>query len=130
MYVIKDGLIKHFSRIYKFCKGDLNKFFLLLRKDVYPYEYLDSQERFDETSLPPKKVFYGELNLENITDEDYEHAQKLWKVFGIKNIGEYHDLYVQSDISLLSDVFRNFRVKCIEIYELDSAHFLSAPELA
>ena len=87
---------------------------------------MDSQERFGETSLPDKKAFYSELNLEDITDKDYEHAQKLWGVFGIKNLGEYHDLYVQSDILLLEDVFESFRDMCIEIYELDPAHFLSA----
>ena len=91
---------------------------------------MDSWERFDETSLPDKEAFYSELNLEDITDKDYEHAQKVWKVFGIKNLGGYHDLYVQSDTLLLADVFENFRNKCIEIYELDPAHFLSAPGLA
>ena len=91
---------------------------------------MDSWERFDETSLPNKKAFYSELNLEDITDKDYEHAQKVWKVFGIKNLGEYHDLYVQSDTLLLADVFENFRNKCLEIYELDPIYFVSAPGLA
>ena len=77
-----------------------------------------------------KKTFYSELNKEGNTDEDYAHAQKVWKVFVIKNLGKYHDLYVQSDILLLADVFENFRDKCIEIYKLDTAHFLSAPGLA
>ena len=117
-------------RIYKFCNDDINKFVLLLRKGVYPYEYMDSWERFDETSLPDKEAFYSELNLEDITDKDYEHAQKVWEVFGIKNFGEYHDLYVQCDTLLLADVFENFRDKGIEIYELDPAHFLSALGLA
>ena len=90
---------------------------------------MDSSETFDKTSLPNKEAFYSELNLEDITDEDYEHAQKVWKVFGIKNLGGYHDLYVQSDTLLLADVFENFRNKCIEIYELDPGHFLSAPGL-
>ena len=80
----KDGLIKKFPRIYKFCNGDLNKFVLLLRKGVYPYEYIDSWERFDETSLPDKEALYTELNLKDIADEDYEHAQEVWEVFGIK----------------------------------------------
>ena len=87
------------------------------------YEYMDSWKWFDETSLPDKKAFYGELNLEDITDKDYEHAQKVWKVFEIKNLSEYHDLCVQSDTLLLADVFENFRDKCIEIHELDAAHF-------
>ena len=83
-----------------------------------------------KTSLPDRKVFYSELNKEGITDEDYAHAQKVWKVFEIKNLGEYHDLYVQSDGLLLADVFEKFRDKSIKIYKLDPTHFLSAPGLA
>ena len=70
------------------------------------------------------------MNLEDITDEDYSHAQKVWNEFEIKNIGEYHDLYVQSDTLLLADAFEKFRETCIEISQLDPAHFLSAPGLA
>ena len=122
--------IRNFPNTYRFCIGDLNKFILFLRKGVYPYEYMDTWEKCDETQLPDKKAFYSKLDLEDITDKDYEHAQKVWKVFGIKNLDEYHDLYVQSNTLLLADVFENFRDKCIEIYELDPAHFLSAPRLA
>ena len=114
---------------YKFCNGNLNKFGLLLRKGVYPFEYIDSWERFNETSLPPKKCFYSELNLEDISDKDHSHAQKVWEEFEIRNLGEYHDLYVQTGTSLLADVYEKFRDKCIEIYELDPSHFLSAPGL-
>ena len=89
---------KNFSTLYKFCNGDLNKFFLLLRKGIYPYQYLDSWERFDENTIPHKEAFYSKLNLENITDKDYEHVKKVWKAYEIKNLGEYHDLYVQCDI--------------------------------
>ena len=124
------GSIKNFPTLYKFCNGDLNKFFLLLRKGIYPYEYIDSWERFDENTIPPKEAFYSELNLENITDKDYEHVKKVWEAFEIKNLGEYHDLYVQCDIFLLAVAFENFGNKCIEIYGLDPAHFLSAPGLA
>ena len=74
---------------------------------------MDSWERFNETSLPPKESFYSEFNLENIIDKDYLQAQK----------GEYHDLYVQTDTSLLADAFEKFRDKCIEIYGLDPSHF-------
>ena len=91
---------------------------------------MDSWERFDETSLPDKESFYSNFNLESITDEDYMHAQKVWKVFKIKNLDEYHDLYVQSDTLLLADVYENFRDVCIGIYKLDPAHFLSTPGLA
>ena len=100
--------IKHFPILYQFWNGDLNKFFLLLGKGFYPYEYKYSWEKFDETSIPLKDAFYSELNLENITDEDYAHIQKVWEVFEIKKLGEYHDLYVQSDALLLADVFENF----------------------
>ena len=71
-----EGLIKKFSSVYRFCNGDLNKFILLLRKGVYPYECMDSWEKFDGTTLPPKEDFYSKLNLEDISDEDYAHAQK------------------------------------------------------
>ena len=70
---------------------------MLLRKDVYSYEFIDSWEKFDETTFQSKEVFYNNLNLENISDEDYAHAQKVWDVFEMKNLGEYHDLYVQSE---------------------------------
>ena len=123
-------LIEKFHNAYQLCNKDLNKFALLLREGVYPYEYMDSQEKFNEESLPNKESFYSELNKKGITDEDYVHAQKVWKVFKIKNLGEYHNLYVQSDTSLFADVFENFRDKCKEIYELDPAHFLSAPGLS
>ena len=123
-------LSEKFPNTYQFCNRDLNEFSLLLRKGVYPYEYMDSWEKFNETELPDKESFYSELNKEGITDEDYVHAQKVWDVFEIKNLGEYHDLYVQSDAILLAEVYENFRDKCIEIYQLDPAHFLSAPGLA
>ena len=69
--------IKIFPTLYKFCIGDLNEFFLLLRKDIYPYEYIDSWERFDENTIPLKEAFYSELSLENITDKDYMHVKKV-----------------------------------------------------
>ena len=103
---------------------------MLLRKGVCPYEYIDSWERFNEATLPNKKAFYSKLSLQDITDEDYLHTQKVFEEFKLKNLGKYHDLYVQSDTLLLVDVFENFRNKCIEIYELNPAHCLSAPGLA
>ena len=125
-----DGLIKKFPSVYKFCNGDLNKFVLLLRKGVYPNEYMDSWQRFNETSLPDKKAFYSKLNEEGISNIDYAHSRKVWEVFEIKNQREYHDLYVKSNTLLLADIFENFRGKCIEIYKLDPTHFVSVPELA
>ena len=97
---------------------------MLLRKGVYPYEYIDSWERFDETSLPDKEAFYINLNMEDITDVDYMLAKRVFKNLSNKNLGYYHDLYVQSDTILLVDVFENFRNICIKVYELDTVHFL------
>ena len=91
---------------------------------------MDNWERFNETLLPNKEAFYSNLNMEDITDTDYTHANKVFKEFKIKHLGGYHDLYVQSDTLLLADVFENFRNMCIKVYELDPAHFLSAPGLA
>ena len=108
-------LIERFPSIYQFCNDELNKFIISIRKGVFPYEYMDSWEKFNETALPPKKDFYSNLNLENISDEDYVHAQKVWDVFKTKNLGEYHDLYVQIDTLLLADIFENFTNMCLNI---------------
>ena len=91
---------------------------------------MDSWERFNKILLPDKNFFYSELNLEDITDKDYAHAQKVFEEFKLKNLSDYHDFYVRSDTLLLADVFENFTNKCIEIYELDPVHFLSGPGLA
>ena len=88
-------LIKRFSNAHKFFNNDLNKFILLLRNGVYLYEYMDSLGRFDETSLPDKEPFYSKLYLEDITDKDYAHAQKLFEELKLKKLGDYHDLYVK-----------------------------------
>ena len=115
--------IKNFLIMYQFCNGDLNQFVLLLRKGLYHYEYMDSCERFNETSITDKKDFYSELNLEDITDEDYAHVQKVSDVLESKNQGENHDFYALCYTLLLANVFENFIDKCIEIYRLDPAHF-------
>ena len=131
-------LIKKFKNAYSFCNSSttdsssserINKFILLLRKGVYPYEYMDNWERLNETSLPSKESFYSNLNMEDIDDIDYRHGNNVFNKFKLNNLGEYHDLYVQSDTLLLADVFENFRDMCIKEYELDPAHFLSLPGL-
>ena len=86
---------------------------------------MDSWEKFNEAVIPSKEAFYSKLNLEDITNEDYVPAKKVWDVFEIANLDEYHDLYVQSDTSLLADVFENFRTECIDIYEIDLSYFVS-----
>ena len=126
-----DGKLKErFFNTYKFSDYNNNNFILLLRKRVYPYEYMDDCEKFNETTLPEKEDFYSHLNMADITDADYALAKRISKDFEIKNIGEYYDLYVQSDKLLLADVFENFRNMCLEIFELDPSKFLSAPGLA
>ena len=123
-------LIKRFANTYRFCNKDLNKFILLLRKGVYPYEYMDNWERFNETLFPNKEASYSNLNIEDITDTDYAHANKVFKNFKLEHLEEYHDFFVQSDTLSLADVFENFRNTCIEVYELDPAIFLTTPGLA
>ena len=85
---------------------------------------------FNETTLPRKEAFYSNLNLKDISDEDYAHAQKVWNVFEVKNLGEYHDLYVQSDTLFLADVYENFKNMYLDKYEFDPTYFVSAPGLA
>ena len=123
-------LIKKFKNTYNFCHNDINKFVLLLRKCIYSYAYMDSWERFNETSLLSKEDFYRNLNMENIDNIDYRHGNDVFKIFKLENLGGYHDLYVQSDALLLADVFENFRDMCVKVYELDPAHFLSLSGLA
>ena len=101
-----------------------------MQKGVYSYEYMSDWKSFNETSLHEKEDFYSHLNMEDITDADYAHAKRVCKDFEIKNLGEYHDLYVQSNTLLLADVFENFRNICLEIYKLDRTKLLSAPGLA
>ena len=99
-----------------------NKFILLLQV-VYPYGCKDDSKKFNETILPDKEDFYNHLNISDITDADYAHAKRVCKDFEIKNLGEYHDLYVQGKKLLLADVFENLRNMCLKIYELDLANF-------
>ena len=127
---IDKELIERFANTYKFCNNDLNKFVMLLRKGVYPYEYMDGWDKFNETPIPNKESFYSNLTMENITETDYIHANNVFRTFKLNNLGDYHDLYVQSDTLLLADVFENFRKACIKTYELDPAHFISLPGLA
>ena len=103
---------------------------LLTRKGVYPYAYVSSLVKLSETSLPSKEEFYSKLNDEDISDEDYQHAIKVWNTFGCKTIKDYHDLYLKSDVLLLADVFENFRATCIKHYKLDPAHYYTSPGLA
>ena len=106
------------------------KFELMTRKGVYPYDYMDSFEKFNKTELPTKEEFYSILNNEHITEEDYTHAQKVWTTFQLQTMGEYHNLYLKSDILLLADVFENFRKTCLQYYKLDPCHYFTSPGLS
>ena len=106
------------------------KFELMKKKGIYPYDYMDSFVKFNNKKLPSKDEFYSTLNNENISNEDYKHAKNIWKTFDIKNMGEYHDLYLKSDILLLSDVFENFRNTCMIHYKLDPCNYFSSPGLS
>ena len=109
---------------------DPNLLDLLTRKGVYPYDYVSSIEKLSETQLPPKEEFYSRLNDEDISDEDYQHAIRVWNKFNCKTIRDYHNLYLKSDVLLLSDVFENFRATCLKHYNLDPAHYYTSPGLA
>ena len=103
---------------------------LLTRKGIYPYEYMLSWDKLEESQLPPIEAFYSNLNMSNVSDDDYQHTQKVWKEFRIRNLGEYHNLYLQTDVILLSNVFEAFRDTCLEHFKLDPAHFYTSPGLA
>ena len=104
---------------------------LLTRKGMYPYEYMSSSwDRFEDNELPPIESFYSSLNMSKINESDYKHAQRVWEEFGVRNIGDYHDLYLRTDVLLLANVFEAFRDTCLKHYSLDPAHFYMAPGLA
>ena len=99
-------------------------------KGVFPYEYFDGHERFNETSLPDKEYFYSSLTDSNITNDDYQRGLTVWNKFSCKTFGDYHDIYLTADVLLLSDIFENFRTTSLEYFGLDPAHYYSAPGLA
>ena len=103
---------------------------LLTRKGVYPYAYVNSWDQFNETQLPPIDVFYSNLNMSSISEEDCQHAQRVWKEFGIHSLGDYHDLYFRTDVVLLANVYEAFRDTCLKHYKLDPAHFYTSSGLA
>ena len=103
---------------------------LLTKKAIYPYEYMTSWEKFSETQLPPIEKFYSELSSSEISKDDYQHTQEVWREFGIKDLGEYHDLYLKTNVVLLANVFEAFRSTCLKHYKLNPAHFYMSSGLA
>ena len=127
-----NGLVKNLSRedLKETVRFFGKKIDLVSRKGVYPYEFMDDFEKFKKQSLPKKTSFFSRLKQEKISEEDFLHAQKVWKEFELKNMGDYHDLYLKTDVLLLSDVMENFRKLCEKHYELDPAHFFTVPGMA
>ena len=103
---------------------------LMSQKGVYPYDFMDSFEKFDQTEPPTREQFYSILNEQHITNDKYNHAKKVWKTFNIKTMGEYHDLYLKSDVLLLADVFESFRKTCLQYHKLDPCHYFTSPGLS
>ena len=103
---------------------------LMKKKGVYPYDYMDSFSKFNDTELPKREDFYSLLTDENISEDAYSHAKDVWNTFNLRNMGEYHDLYLKTDILLLVDVFENFRKTCLTYYRLDPLHYVTSPGLA
>ena len=127
--LLKDG-IGNFKHTIKNDSSDKQKE-LIVKKGVYPYEYIDSFEKFEETELPSKEMFYSSLTEDHISDADYAHAQNVWNVFKCKNIGEYHDLYLKTDVLLLTDVFEAFRKTAMKNYGLDPSNgYITLPNYA
>ena len=128
-----DNLIKNLpDEAFKYTKQEFEKeqFNLMKQKGIYPYDHMDSFDRFNETKLPVQQEFYSILNNEHITDEQYKRAQNVWDTFNLKTMGDYHDLYLKSDILLLADVFENFRKTCLQYYKLDPCHYFTSPGLS
>ena len=117
---------------FKYNKQEFKKeqFELMKQKGVYPYDYMDKFNKFKKKKLPNKDKFYSILTHEFISDEQYEHAQNVWNTFNLETMGDYHDLYLKSDILLLADVFENFRVTCLQYYKLDPCHYFTSPGLS
>ena len=103
---------------------------LVKQKGIYPYEYMDSFKRFKKDRLPDIDCFFNSLKDCCVSDKEYQRACNIWKVFGIKNLGEYHELYLKTDVLLLCDVFEKFIDVCLKDYSLDLCHYYSSPGLS
>ena len=120
--------------ISEFC---IDKLEILKRKDVYPYEWVDSYEKFKYPSLPEKKYFYSSLkdgkrdrSNGHISDEQYQHLENVWKIFDFNTFEDFHNHYLKKDVLFLSDVFEKLISTCLRYYNLDPCHYFSAPGIS
>ena len=118
------SLRKHFSHL------SSQQLKLLLRKGVYPYEYMNSHDKFNEICLPMQDQFFSSLTQSHVSNEDYTHAINVWKTFQVKDMGEYHDIYLKCDVLHLADVFEHFRNQTLTNFQVDPSHYISTPQLA
>ena len=129
-----DSLVNNLTRgnnkFFGFEDYNESQYKLLIRKGIYPYEYMDDWNRFKETALFPEEAFYSKLNMSGVSNQDYEHACRVLKDFSINDLGEYHYLYLKTDVILLANIFKAFRKVCLDNYGLDPAHCYTAPGLA
>ena len=95
----------------------IEQIMLLKRKGVFPYDYVSSFEKLNESNLPSKDDFFSSLYQSHISNEDYQHAKKVWQKFHIQDLGQYSDLYMKTDVILLAEVFENFRNNCLQAYD-------------
>lgn len=120
---------KDFKHLYQEFKNE-DQFNLMRKKNIYPYDYVDSWSKYDDKSLPDRKEFFNSLTQEDISNDEYFQALHAWNIFNIQSLGEYTDLYLKSDVLLLCDVFENFRNTCLQYYKLDPAYYVTSPGLS
>ena len=128
-----DKLVSNLPKeVFKYTSGEFTgkELNLMSQKGAYPYGYMDCFEKFDQTELPTTEQFYSILNDQHVTNGEYDHARKVRKTFYIKTMGEYHDLYFNSDVLLQADVFESFRKTCLQYYKLDPCHYFTSPGLS
>ena len=125
-----NNLARGSSKFFGFEEYSENQYKLLIKKGIYPYEYMTHWDKFKEMKLPPREAFCSELNMSGVGNEDNEHVNRVWKEFRLKDLGEYQDLYLKMNVIQSANVFEAFRKVCLKNYGLDPAHFYTAPGLA
>ena len=126
--LVKNLVDKDFKYLYKEFSGKYLE--VVKEKGIYPYEYMNSFKKINETELPSKDKFFSSLKNEGISEKDYKKVKNIWNTFKIKTLGEYHDLYLKTDALLLCDVFEKFINTCLNYYGLDPCYYFSSPELS